>query len=265
MADAVEATAPAQSPEEAAKAETVRKREETRRKRDEAESRSYGLDNDQKDHLAAYLLKQSKERRLSVLEMVMETWTSTLTDDGVKTATKQQRKKDYTRRLEWVRDYFGTRFEREGEPRFRTAKLSAVVAALVKFCLSAADRDKGQPADLGLFAETADQKTGQALLDLSNEGEGVAITEEGYNQTQALLRKLSENFGDLELDGRKLIDLVAEVRSGLKQVGTAGPVLPDKKGVKTFAEEEKKNPKRRAAYEGAKRMVYAAEIAKEGV
>lgn len=268
MADAVEATAPAQSPEEAAKAETVRKREETRRKRDEAESRSYGLDNDQKDHLAAYLLKQSKERRLSVLEMVMETWTSTLTDDGVKTATKQQRKKDYTRRLEWVRDYFGTRFEREGEPRFRTAKLSAVVAALVKFCLSAADRDKGQPADLGLFAETADQKTGQALLDLSTEGEGVAITEEGYNQTQKLLRILLDEFGEKvfeneELKGTKVGDYIKEVRSKLGTAGSAGPILPDKKAVKTFTEQEKKHPERRAAYEGAKRMVYAAEIAKE--
>jgi hypothetical protein len=243
---------------------TAAKRAETRRKREEAELSVRTLDQDQKDHLATYLLKDSKDRRLSVLEMVLETWASTLTDDGMKTSVKQRRKKDYTRRLEWVRDYFGTKFEREGEPRFRTAKLSAVVGALVKFCLSAADRDKSQPADLGLFAETADPKTGEALLDLSAEGEGVAITEEGYNKAQALLRKLSENFGDLELEGRKLMDLVVEVQGGLKQVGKAGPVLPDKKGVKTFAEQEKKNPERRAAYEGAKRVAYAKEIVNTG-
>jgi hypothetical protein len=249
MTATVETTAPALTPEDEAKAEAVRKREETKRKRDEAERRSYGLDEDQKDHLVTLLLKGDKERQLSVLEMVMETWAGTLTDDRVRKATKQQRKRDYTRRLEWVRDYFGTKFEREGEARFRTAKLSAVVGALVKFCLSAADRDKAQPPDLGLFMETADPKTGQALLDLSNEGEGVAITEEGYNQTQALLRKLSENFGDLELDGRKLMDLVVEAQSGLKQIGTAGPVLPDKKGVKTFVEQEKKRGGSRMEYQ----------------
>jgi hypothetical protein len=103
-----------------------------------------------------------------------------------------------------------------------------------------------------LFAETADPKTGEALLALSTEGEGVAITEEGYNKTQALLRKLSENFGDLELDGRKLMELVVEAQSGLKQIGTAGPALPNEKGVKTFVEQEKKKPGRRMAYEVAK-------------
>jgi hypothetical protein len=267
MTDAVKTTEQL-SPEEAAKAEAVRKREETRKKKEEAESRSDGLDSDQKDHLAAYLLKQSKERRLSVLEMVIETWASTLTDDGVKTATKQQKRKDYSRRLEWVRDYFGTSFEREGQPRFRTAKLSAVVGALVKFCLSAADRDKSQPADLGLFAETAEVKTGQALLDLSTEGEGVAITEEGYNQTQKLLRILLDEFGDKvfeneEMKGTKVGDYIREVRSKLSTAGSAGPILPDKKGVKTFTEQEKKHPERRAAYEGAKRMVYAAEAVRE--
>ena len=252
MTDTVESTAPALTPEEKAKAEAVRRREETRKKRDEAESRSYGLDGDQREHLVTYLLKQRKELRLSVVDLVLETWAETLTDDGMKTSVKQRRKTDYTRRLEWVRDYFGTSFMREGEPRFRTAKISAVIGALVKFSLSAGDRDKTQPANLGLFAETADPKTGEALLALSTEGEGVAITEAGYNKTQALLRKLSENFGDLELEGRKLMDLVVEAQSGMKQIGKAGPALPNEKGVKTFVEQEKKKPERRMAYEVAK-------------
>jgi hypothetical protein len=241
---------------EGKEAEKARK-EEIKKKRDEVEIMSFRLDKDQKEHLITYLLKQNKELYLSVVETVLGYWVTTLTDDEMKTSVKQRRKTDYARRLEWVREYFGTKFMREGQERFRTAKLSTVIGYLVKFCLSAGDRDKTQPADLGLFAETAHPKTGEALLGLSSEGQGVSITEAGYNQTQALLRKLLENFGDLELEGRKLTDLVVEVQSGLKQVGKAGPLLPNERGVKTFTEQEKKQPERRSAYDSAKAEVFS--------
>ena len=199
----------------------------------QAEIALSGLDGEQRDHLATYLLKQSKARQLSVLEMVLETWAETLTDPDLKWSSRQKKKVDYTRRLAWVRDYFGTRFEREGQPRFRKAKLSTVIAALVKFCLSAGDRDKSEEADLGLFTLTADKKTAEALLALSAEDEGVTITQEGYNQAQKLLRMMEEAFGDKLIDGAQVKHLVEDVRGLLKTSGVPeGRFTPPIKGGK---------------------------------
>lgn len=269
MTDAVETTEKL-SPEEAAKAEAKMKREITKAQNDEAEKRLHGLTQEQRDHLAKVLLKGTWgqtgyaeiSRRRKVMELVFETWMKDLNDMDEKASIRRRRHSDYVRRMEWVLGYFGTSFQREGEDRYRSAKLSKVVAALVKFCLSAGDRDKSQPADLGMFAETADPKTGQALLDLSNEGVAVAITEEGYNQTQKLLRLLEEEFGEkvfesAELRGTKVADYVAEVKDKLRKLGDTAPTLPDKKAVRTFAEQEKKNPERRRAYEAAKAQLTA--------
>jgi hypothetical protein len=233
----------------------IDKRAETREMKYAAEKAVSGLSSDQKDHLAVYLLEGwgGKDRQKKVLEMVLETWLGDLTDEDLKLSGQARKKIDYRRRLEWVRGYFGTKFERQGQPRFREAKLSTVIGALVRFCLSAGDRPKGQPADLGLFTLTADPKTGEALLALSQEDESVAITEAGYNQAQELLRMVQAEFGDKMLGGRKLTELVAEVREGLTQVGKGGPVAPDLKGVRTFREEEAYK-KRRTAYEERKAM-----------
>jgi hypothetical protein len=243
---------------------------EIKAKRVEAYNLAFRWTDDQKDYVAQKLLESNANRRLLVLEEVMETWARTLTDDGYKQATRQKKGVDYRRRLEWVRDYFGTSFTRQGQPRFRSAKLSAVIGALVKFCLSAGDRDKTQPADLGMFELLADVKTGQALVELSNEGEGTAITAEAYNQTHKLLRLLEKQFGamvlecdDDKLKGTKVGDYIEEIRSKLTTVGNLEAMMPGARGVKTFTEKEKKNPQRRAAYEGEKRVIYARELAKE--
>ena len=234
--DTTEEQKPTLTWEEKKQKMAAEKREHTRKKKDEAENAVYKLDKEQKDHIVSYLLKQSAERRLMVVEEVLETWTSTLTDDYLRFESKIRRRVDYRRQLERVREYFGTNFEREGQPRFRQARLSTVVASLIKFCLSAGARDTSKEADLGLFAETADEKTGTALLGLAPVGQGVAITEAGYNQTQMLLRKIQETFGSEMLDGRPLMELVEEARDGLKQIGKAGPIYSDEKGLKTYKE-----------------------------
>jgi hypothetical protein len=267
MADTAETKAPDLTPEEKAKAEAARKREITRKLNDEAEERLRGLTQEQRDHLAKVLLKGTYSytghaeisRRRKVMEMVFETWVKDLNDADVSTSIRRRRHADYVRRMEWVLGYFGTSFKREGEERYRSAKISKVVAALVKFCLSAGDRDKSQPADLGMFAETADPKTGQALLDLSDEGVAVAVTEEGYNQTQKLLRLLEEEFGDkvfmgAEMKGTTVADYVAEVKDKLRKLGDTAPTLPDKKAVRTLADNERteEGKKRKAAYQQEK-------------
>lgn len=214
------------------------KRAETKRKKEEAVRAVWKLDKDQKDYIVSYLLKNDRERCLLVVDEVLENWTKTFTDDYLRYDRKSGRRADYRRQLERVRDAFGTKFEREGQPRFRQARLSTVVAALVKFCLSAGDRDTSKEADLGLFAETADEKTGTALLGLAPTGEGVAITEAGYKQTQMLLRKIQETFGNEMLEGRTLSELVEEARDGLVQLGSAGPIYSEQKGIKTYKERE---------------------------
>lgn len=214
------------------------KRAETKRKKEEAEKAVKSLDKEQKDYLVSHLLKNNKDRCLLVIDEVLEKWTETLTDDYLKFDGKVRRRVDYRRQLERVRDAFGTSFEREGQPRFRQARISTVVAALVKFCLSAGDRDTSKEADLGLFAETADEKTGTALLGLAPVGEGVAITEAGYNQAQMLLRKIKETFGSEMLEGRTLMELVDEAQDGLTQLGKAGPIYSGEKGLKTYKERE---------------------------
>jgi hypothetical protein len=275
MADTVETTAPDLTPEEKAKAETARRREITKKLNEEAEQRLHGLTHEQRDHLAKILLKGTWSytgqaeisRRRKVMELVFETWVKDLNDADIAAPIRRRRHADYVRRMEWVLGYFGTSFKREGEERYRNAKISKVVAELVKFCLSAGDRVKGKPSDLGMFAETADPKTGQALLDLSNEGVAVAITEEGYNQTQKLLRLLEEEFGDKvfegkEMKGTKVADYVAEVKGKLTQLGVTAPTLPDRKAVRTLAENERteEGKKRKTAYQQEKHKIEIREM-----
>jgi len=235
------------------------KRKETKRKKDEAENALSKLDKEQKDYLVSYLLNNNRERCLLVVDEVLENWTKTFTDDYLRYDRKMGRRADYKRQLDRVRDAFGTNFEREGEPRFRQARLSTVVAALVKFCLSAGDRDTSKEADLGLFAETADEKTGTALLGLAPEGEGVAVTEAGYNQAQMLLRMISEQFGEQTLGDKKVADLVEAAQDGLRQVGKAGPIYSGVKGIKTYKERE---AAKRRKMTDSERVAYDREIMK---
>ena len=118
-------------------------------------------------------------------------------------------------RLSWVRDYFGTPFTREGEERFRQATLSSVLAKLVKFCLSAADRDPASDADLGLFELTADPKTAEALLKLSEAGEGVVLTTAQHRAFMKVVRLLEEQGQAFTLpDGKSVKAYVEEVLPG---------------------------------------------------
>ena len=118
-------------------------------------------------------------------------------------------------RLSWVRDYFGTPFEREGEKRFRQTSLSSVLAKLVKFCLSAADRDPASETDLGLFELTGDAETAEALLKLSEAGEGVVLTTRQYNGLMELARLLKEQGQEFVLpDGKSVKAYVEEVLPG---------------------------------------------------
>jgi len=133
-------------------------------------------------------------------------------------------------RLSWVRDYFGTPFYREGEKRFRQASLSSVLARLVKFCLSAADRDTTSGADLGLFELTADPKTAEALLKLSEAGEGVVLTTSQYNGLMQLARLLKEQGQEFVLpDGKSVKAYVEEVLPG----GFEGFAKEQEKAAKT--------------------------------
>jgi hypothetical protein len=120
-----------------------------------------------------------------------------------------------TTRLSWVRDYFGTEFEREGQKRFRQASLSSVVARLVKFCLSAADRDPATETDLGLFELSADPKTAEALMKLSDAGEGVVVTTQQYAAFMKVMRMLEEQGQSFTLaDGKSAKAYVGEVLPG---------------------------------------------------
>ena len=51
-----------------------------------------------------------------------------------------------------------------------------MLAKLVKFRLSAADRDSTSATDLCLFELTAEPKTAEALMKLCAAGEGVVVT-----------------------------------------------------------------------------------------
>jgi hypothetical protein len=141
-----------------------------------------------------------------------------------------------TTRLNWVRDYFGTEFEREGQKRFRQASLSSVVAKLVKFCLSAADRDPATETDLGLFELSADPKTAEALMKLSDAGEGVVVTTQQYAAFMKVMRLLEEQGQTFTLpDGKSVKAYVGEVLPG----GFAGFAKEKAKAEKAEAERYK--------------------------
>lgn len=135
----------------------------------------------------------------AALETLLKGWASAL---GGKDTT----------RLSWVRDYFGTEFEREGKKRFRQATLSSVIAKLVKFCLSAADRDPATEADLGLFELTAEPKTAEALMKLSDAREGVVVTTQQYAAFMKVMRLLEEQGQTFTLpDGKSVKAYVGEL------------------------------------------------------
>lgn len=159
----------------------------------------------------------------AALETLLKGWVSGL---GGKNPT----------RLSWVRDYFGTPFYREGEKRFRQASLSSVLAKLVKFCLSAADRDPSSDTELGLFELTADPKTAEALLKLSDAGEGVVVTTQQYAAFMKVMRLLEEQGQTFTLpDGKSVKAYIGEVLPG----GFAGFAKEKGKAEKAEAERYK--------------------------
>jgi hypothetical protein len=170
------------------------------------------------DQKRAALGKLLAEKKLSeaALETLLREWAGTL---GGKNPE----------RLSWVRDYFGTPFYREGEKRFRQASLASVLAKLVRFCLSAADRDPGTEAELGLFELSADPKTAEALIKLSDAGEGVVITTQQYKNFMKVIRLLEEQGQTFTLPGGKSVKAMVE------------EVLPN--GFAGFAKEQAKAEK----------------------
>lgn len=180
-------------------------------------------DNEKAAALGELLGDKNKKLADAALETLLKGWVAGL---GGKNPT----------RLSWVRDYFGTPFEREGEKRFRQASLSSVLAKLVKFCLSAADRDPASEADLGLFELTADPKTAEALLKLSDAGEGVVVTTQQYAAFMKVMRLLEEQGQAFTLpDGKSVKAYVGEVLPG----GLAGFAKNKAKAEKAEAERYK--------------------------
>jgi hypothetical protein len=193
----------------------------------------------QKLHALELLLKD-KELKKAPLEAAFEAWA------GRQLKTTQEK-------LAWLRDAFATRYQRKQDdgtyaPRLREASTELVVERLVDFALSASERDREVEKDLGLFEYTADAKTGEALLGLSDKVYGFAVEEQKYHQAQALLRKLAQQHGNLEVDGTPLTQLVATVQSGLKTVGKLDLGLPERLGGLRTAREEAEYKKRFAAY-----------------
>jgi hypothetical protein len=205
---------------------------------------------------ALELLLNDRELKKAPLEAAFEAW-----------AARQL--KATQEKLSWLRDAFATRYQRKQEdgtfaPRLREATTQQVVERLVDFALSAAERDREVEKDLGLFEYTADAKTGEALLGLSDKVYGFITEERKYHHTQQLLRKLAEQHGDLKVDGTSLAELVATVQSGLKTVGKLDLGLPERLGGLRTAKEEAEYKKRFAAYlKGqATRSKKAEELAK---
>jgi hypothetical protein len=193
----------------------------------------------QKLHALELLLKD-RELKKGPLEAAFEAWA------GRQLKATQEK-------LAWLRDAFATRYQRKQEdgtfaPRLREATTQQVVERLVEFALSASERDRKVEKDLGLFEYTADEVTREALLGLSDRVYGFTVREQKYHQAQALLRKLAEQHGDLEVDGKTLVELVGTVQSGLKTVGKVDLGLPERLGGLRTAKEEAEYQKRFAAY-----------------
>ncbi len=189
---------------------------------------------------ALELLLNDGELKKAPLEAAFEAWA------GRQLKATQEK-------LEWLRDAFATRYQRKQDdgtfaPRLREATTQQVVERLVDFALSASERDRDVEKDLGLFEYTADAKTGEALLGLSDKVYGFAVAEQSYHQTQQLLRKLAQQHGELKVDGTSLAELVATVQSGLKTVGKLDLGLPERVGGLRTPKEEAEYKRRFAAY-----------------
>jgi hypothetical protein len=195
----------------------------------------------QKLHALAQLLRD-RELKKAPLDEAFDAW-------------NEQQDKDTQEVLGWLRDAFAKRYQRQQEdgtfaPRVREATTQAVVERLVAFAASASNRDRRLEKDLGLFEYTADELTCEALLALSDRRYGKQVVDQGYHQAQALLRRVAETYGNLELDGQSLLTLVAKAQSGLKTVGgTVDLGLPKKVGGLRTAQQQAAYDKRFAAYE----------------
>ena len=199
-----------------------------------------GWSDDQKQAALAELLTEKKLGD-TALERLLRSWGERLEEGGKE-------------KLAWLRDAFGTRYQRRQEdgtfaPRLREATTTHVVERLVTFALSASDRERDAEKDLGLFEYTADPVTGEALLTLSDKLYGAAVAESGYHQAQALLRKVAQQHEDLKVDGKPLTELVKQVQAGLRLVGPPLDLgLPKKLSGLRTPRDEAQYQKRFAAY-----------------
>lgn len=195
----------------------------------------------QKLHALAQLLRDRELKKASLEEAF--------------TAWSEQQDKETQEVLAWLRDAFAKRYQRQQPdgsfaPRVREATTQTVVERLVAFAASAANRDRRLEKDLGLFEYTADELTCEALVALSDRRYGKVTDDRGYHHVQALLRRVAETYGELELDGQPLLTLVAKAQSGLKTVGgTVDLGLPKKVGGLRTAKQQEAYDKRFAAYQ----------------
>lgn len=212
--------------ENKAKLDTVKKAVESY----DARQKLYALD----------LLLNDRELKKAPVERAFEVWAERL-----RSGTQEK--------LAWLRDAFATRYQRKLEdgtfaPRLREATTQQVIERLFEFALSATDRDREVEKDLGLFEYTADPVTSEALLGLSDKVYGFTVAEQSYHHAQMLLRKLAQQHGDLEVDGKKLTDLVKTVQGNLKTVDKPYLGLPEKLGGLRTPKEEAEYKRRFAAY-----------------
>ena len=218
----------------------ARKRAENKAQLDAATETVKNWSERQKLHALELLLNDGALKK-APLEAAFEAWT------GRQLKATQEK-------LSWLRDAFATRYQRKQDdgtfaPRLREATTQQVVERLVEFALSASERDREVEKDLGLFEYTADAKTGEALLGLSDKAYGFAVAEQSYHAAQALLRKLAQQHGDLKVDGKSLTELVVTVQSGLKPVAPKLDMgLPERLGGLRTPKEESEYQKRFNAY-----------------
>ena len=211
------------------------KRAESKAKQEAVAKAVGAYDLKQKQHALELLLADPGLKKVAA-ERTFETWA-----DRQTARTKE--------RLDWLKNAFATRYQRKQEdgtfaPRLREATTQQVVERLVDFALSATDRDRDVEKDLGLFEYTADAKTGEALLGLSDKVYGFVTQEQGYHHAQSLLRKLAEE----KPSGEDLVRLVGEVQSALKTVGKLDLGLPERLGGLRTTKEEAEYKKRFNAY-----------------
>jgi len=101
--------------------------------------------------------------------------------------------------LSWAYDYFGSLYEKRRQERFRQVRLTDVIAKLVIFCWSTAERPDAAESQLGFFKLTDKLKTHEALAAVGAASEGVVVSKQECNTFVKAFRLLVGQGGNLLL------------------------------------------------------------------